>query len=310
MSDGATAAVGAKASADGYKQPLDEIMLAMDVVDTLRRRERLLKRELDAQGREHDLKQRLRDIYQSQGIDVPEHVIEQGVSALKEERFVYRPSADGLATRLARLYVSRKKWGKWAAGGFAAPILALALNYFLVVAPNAELPHELTALHAQVLQIAKTDNARQTAERFLQTGQSALREDDMDGARAALAALEDTRSRLEQAYTLRIVNRAGEKSGLWRVPDVNSGARNYYIVVEAIDAAGKALKVAIFNEETRNTERVDKWAVRVDEKTFRAVAADKRQDGIIERDRFGYKARGHLLPSYEMNTPGGAITDW
>lgn len=41
------------------KQPLDEVMLAMDVVDTLRRRQRLVEREYDSEGREQDLKQRL-----------------------------------------------------------------------------------------------------------------------------------------------------------------------------------------------------------------------------------------------------------
>ena len=38
----------------GFK-PLDEVMLAMDVVDTLRRRDRLVQRELDVEGREQKL---------------------------------------------------------------------------------------------------------------------------------------------------------------------------------------------------------------------------------------------------------------
>ena len=37
-------------------------MLAMDVVDTLRRRQRLVEREMDKGGREQDLKQRLHKI--------------------------------------------------------------------------------------------------------------------------------------------------------------------------------------------------------------------------------------------------------
>ena len=36
------------------RPPLDDVMLAMDVVDTLRRRERLVARELDEIGREAD----------------------------------------------------------------------------------------------------------------------------------------------------------------------------------------------------------------------------------------------------------------
>ena len=64
------------------RPPLDDVMLAMDVVDTLRRRERMVARELDEHGRAEDLKQRLRRIYAQQGLDVPDHVIEQGVAAL------------------------------------------------------------------------------------------------------------------------------------------------------------------------------------------------------------------------------------
>ncbi|MGB5744091.1 MAG: DUF6384 family protein, partial [Sedimenticolaceae bacterium] len=69
-----TAAVGA---ASFERPPLDDVMLAMDVVDTLRRRDRLVARELDEAGREADLKQRLKGIYAQQGIDVPDHVVEQ-----------------------------------------------------------------------------------------------------------------------------------------------------------------------------------------------------------------------------------------
>ena len=105
------------------KPPLDDIMLAMDVVDTLRHRQLLVERELKTEDRDAKMKQRLREIYASQGIDVPDHVLEQGVAALKEGRFVYQPPSGGLQTSLARLYISRDKWGK--------PVL-LVLGFVLV----------------------------------------------------------------------------------------------------------------------------------------------------------------------------------
>jgi len=80
--------------------------------------------------------------------------------------------------------------------------------------------------------------------------------------------------------------------------------------VEAVDPAGRVLTVPIENEETKRIERVKAWGLRVDQSTFEAVARDKRDDGIIARDRFGYKARGSLVPEYEMKTTGGAITTW
>ena len=108
MSEEAVSAVG-----QAERPPLDDVMLAMDVVDTLRRRERVVERELDEIGRAEDLKQRLKRIYAQQGIDVPDHVLEQGVAALKEDRFTYKPLRGGLARRLALLYVKRSRWGKW-----------------------------------------------------------------------------------------------------------------------------------------------------------------------------------------------------
>ena len=86
-------------------------MLAMDVVDTLRHRRLLVKRELNSAERDQQLLGRLREIYRSQGIDVSDEVLRAGVEALREERFTYRPPHSTLAVRLARIYVQRGKWG-------------------------------------------------------------------------------------------------------------------------------------------------------------------------------------------------------
>lgn len=296
--------------ADGAKPPLDEVMLAMDVVDTLRRRERLVKRELDAAGRAEDLKERLRRIYQAQGIEVPDHVLSEGVAALKEDRFVYQPPSGGLDVRLARLYVSRGRWGKWVLGGVAVLITAWAINHFVFVAPQAALPEQLAEGHAQVVAIAKSDQARERARRLLHAGEAAVAQDDTRAAREALRSLEELRTTLGQQYLLRVVNRPGERSGVWRVPDINTGARNYYLIVEAVDPTGRVLTIPITNEETGERETATQWGLRVDEATFERVARDKQDDGIIEDDRVGYKERGQLAPTYAIRTSGAAITQW
>jgi len=302
--------VAAAGGAGVERPPLDDIMLAMDVVDTLRRRERLVARELDDLGREEDLKGRLKRIYAQQGIEVPDHVIEQGVAALREDRFTYKPAGPGLARRLALIYVGRGRWGKWLGGSVAAILLALGINHFAFVAPDRALPGDLVARHAEVVAVAATDDARLAARQILDAGESSLRRDDPDAARAALARLGELAGVLEQEYLIRIINRPGERSGVWRIPDVNQQARNYYLVVEAISPGGERLEVPVENEETGETERVSVWGLRVDEATFEAVRRDKQDDGIIENDRAGYKSRGHLRPRYDLSTSGGAITRW
>lgn len=307
MSDAASSTAGGVVA---DRPPLDDLMLAMDVVDTLRRRERLVERELDEVGREQDLTQRLKRIYAQQGIDVPDHVIEQGVAALKEDRFTYKPPKSGLARRLALIYVNRGRWGKWVGGGAVAAVLAAAINHFVFIAPHQALPGELQAIHQLVVGLAASDNARTTAQQIHDAGTSALQRDDADGARSAIEQLEKLQLLLQQEFAVQIVNRPGEQSGVWRIPDVNQSARNYYIVVEALSPTGERLSVPVSNEETGATELVQRWGLRVDEATFEAVKRDKQDDGIIENDRFGYKKRGYLKPDYEMPTSGGAITRW
>lgn len=94
------------------KIDLSEVMLAMDVVDTLRHQRSIVERELQSGDREADLIGKLRKIYADQGLEVSDEVIAEGVKAMREERFAYRPPPGGLKTTLARLYVNRGRWAK------------------------------------------------------------------------------------------------------------------------------------------------------------------------------------------------------
>ena len=118
------------------------------------------------------------------------------------------------------------------------------------------------------------------------------------------------RDEVPPEYTLTIVSRAGETTGVWRRPPRGSQARNYYLIVEAIAPDGRKLSLPIRNEETGETSVVDKFGVRVPQATFEAVAADKRDDGIVQKNRFGVKRRGTLAVDYLMPFDGGMITKW
>ena len=285
-------------------------MLAMDVVDTLRRKKRLVEQELDVAGREQDLKQRLRKIYSAQGIEVTDAILDEGVRALKEDRFVYKPPPDSFGVKWARLYVNRGVWGKWVVGALAGLAIGLVAWQMLVVAPRDALPRDLEALHAEVVDLAQQDSADQHADGLFATARQALRDGDTDRAQALFRELKGMRDQLEANYRIQVVNRPGERSGVWRVPDVNQSARNYYIIVEAVGADGARLRVPIKNEETGHTELVNEWGVRVDKRVFDRVAEDKRDDGIIQQDIVGHKAAGRLEPDYEVPTTGAAITRW
>jgi hypothetical protein len=298
-----------QAVATGGKAPLNDVMLAMDVVDTLRHRNKQVEKELSQGGRDEALKQRLRKIYAAQGIEVPDRVIEEGVAALKEDRFVYQPPRESLQIKLARLYIARDRWGKWVTASIAIVIIAVLAYFLLIYGPRAALPSKLESMRDEVNQLAKVEPARASANELYADAQTALRDDKPKQARASLSALTALRDQLEQSYTLDIVTRPDELSGVWRTAK-DPSIRNYYLIVEATDASGAPVKVAITNEEDGAIKQLSKWGIRVDKSVYQQVGRDQHDDGIIQGKRFGVKHRGYLDPEYSYPTSGSAITQW
>ncbi|MEQ8934955.1 MAG: DUF6384 family protein [Amphiplicatus sp.] len=311
------------ATALAEKKPeLDDVMLAMDVVDTLRHRERVVDMELGAEAREAALIERLRDIYKAQAIEVPDRILADGVKALEENRFVYEPPKGGFAISLAKFYVARDRWMKpvgFVLGlalfatavyelGFAGPQQAAAERAQIELTQT--LPASLESAHAAALALAETDEAKARVETAYSDGVRAAESADAKSARAAVAELETLQDDLALDLAVRVVSRPGEYSGVFRIPDDVPDARNYYLIVEAVDARGRAHALEISSEEDQATKRVEMWGVRVPESVFNRVAADKQDDQIIEDAVVGRKPKGALSPDYDIDGAGGAILEW
>ena len=298
--------------APAASQSLDDVMMAMDVVDTLRYRSSLVEKELGADDRDEELKKKLRKIYAAQGIEVPDRVLEEGVQALRDGRFSYQQPTGGLQVKLARIYVSRGRWGKWVLGSITALIIALVSYYFLVIGPSNQLPDKLQEMHQEVRKTAKIDesNGRSEADELYAAARAALEAGDEQKAESLLNSLVALKARLQATYRLQIVVKPESRTGVWRIPDANTQARNYYIIVEAIGPDGNPVKVPITSEETGKTELVSTWGLRVDEEVFNRIAQDKQDDGIVQDREFGVKQSGYLEPNYRFNTTGSAITSW
>ena len=302
--------------------PLDDLMLAMDVVDTLRHRQDLVTRELNAETREKQLMEKLREIYHDQGIEVSDHVLREGVSALAESRFTYEAPKPSLARSLAHLYVKRGKWGP-AAIALALVVIVGLGGYFLAYRPfqqsqieaarielSETLPAEMDALYDTIFNETKVQQAAIDAGNLRTRGKALAAEGNREGAQAAIDDLTALRDELRQEYSLRVVNRQGVQSGFWTFPEINTDATNYYVVVEAIAPDGDVLNLPILNEETGETDTVAIWGVRVPEAVYRSVEADKRDDGIIQRNVVGIKQFGFLDVDYAVPVLGGAVTQW
>ena len=297
-----------------HDTPLEDLMVAMDVVDTIRHRQLTVDRELDALGRRERLVDRLRDTYTAQGIDVSDAALEAGVDALEEERFGYTPASGGLSVALARFYVRRDRWFGPLLALVGIALLAASIWYVAVQLPQnrfeAALPQDIETTHARILAVSESEAATSRANGLLTDAERLIGSGSFDAAEGVHDELETLLSELELAYEIRIVSRPGEYSGVWRVPDVNPDARNYYLIVEAVDAAGRVLERRVRNEEDGRFYEVRKWGVRVDESTFEAVAADKRDDGIISDYVLGSKPAGSLEPEYRVPSVGATITEW
>ena len=92
--------------------PLDELMLAMDVVDTLRHQELVLARELEADDRDAQQHAPPREIYTAQGIEVTDAVLEQGVRAQMQASALMDEPA--FVRKVEAAY--REMFSRWAAG--------------------------------------------------------------------------------------------------------------------------------------------------------------------------------------------------
>ncbi|MCF6220109.1 MAG: DUF6384 family protein [Robiginitomaculum sp.] len=319
------------------KRKLDDVMLAMDVVDTLRNDAVLLEKDLSAPEREQQLIDRLRVIYKNQGIEVPDRILREGVRALDDHRFAYEPVKGGF---LSKAYINRSKWGKPVMIGLGMIVLAVGLEYALIEVPKknalvqaeqqadarrsadaaeakrlaqalgVEIPKALSSARDRGVAIAKTSALKAKVNALYNGGLGAVNAGDEKAAKQAVQDIKTLSADMNNQYQLRIVSRPGENSGVFRLHDNNPNVRNYYLIVEGIGANGKPQMITIESEEDRVTKRTNIWGVRVSKDVFYRVVADKKDDQIIQNAVIGNKKRGYLKPDYSIKTSGGLIVEW
>lgn len=178
------------------------------------------------------------------------------------------------------------------------------------VALLGTLASRLDTLHDEALATGVTGDDLATFEASLRKAQSLLSIATLGDAKDAAQEVERLVGLLSAEYAYRIVNRPGERSGLWRHSEDAPGTKNFYLVVEALGPNGQANELMIRNEETGATEKTVTFAVRVPEAEYNRVGEDKQDNGIIDSDVIGKKQRGRLQPAFDIPVAGGYITAW
>ncbi len=132
--------------------------------------------------------------------------------------------------------------------------------------------------------------ARERVQAVARSGAAAHAAANLGELRDATNALAGLTARLEETYTVRIVSRPGEDSGVER----RAGGRTsgLYVIVEAIDADGRAVSRRIRDAESGRLRDVTKWGEQVTEAVWNRVVADKQADGIVDEAEFARKVRG------------------
>lgn len=146
-------------------------------------------------------------------------------------------------------------------------------------------PNDLRVVRAQAAQVDKAIDALQARQ-----------------ASDHLSTLDSLLVFARQALELRVVDRYGVKSGVERCYDqalCNQGGdslqgKSWYLVVEAVDAAGNPISVPVTSSETGESRWASYFGVRVSQAEYLKVKEDKLSDGHIDDLAMGSKPANML----------------
>jgi hypothetical protein len=315
----------------------------MDVATALRQDRELVEQQLNRD----QLKARLRERLLAGSGVTGEAVTPEEVDAAIERYFATQNTfvepPRSFAVALANLYVRRQSLGITVGVPLAAVVgLWLVIGWArepsrarkpIAFAPptvqatpeqqrEADLAEAKRAADASVAAVraATTDpEALAQTDQLAQQAEAHARHNNLNRLRQVQGELAALETRLAQAYTVRIVSRPGQKSGIDRYFTDADGKRvsGYYLIVEAIGPDGAAQVRPIRNIETGRTEPATAWGERVPKEVYDRIGADKKKDGIVDEDIFAVKRRGELKEQVTLPGPDGAplerlgqITQW
>ena len=167
----------------------------------------------------------------------------------------------------------------------------------------AALEADVVRLHGAVLAEAAEDLVREQAADLARESESLIAGRDVEGLDAAARRLQDLLTTVSTEYRIVVTG------GVWRYPNDARDVRNHYLLVQALGTDGEPVTMTIRSEENGETRRVRQWGERVPQEVYDRVAADRADNGIIDDEEFGFKARG-FVTAERRYADIGQITEW
>lgn len=230
-----------------------------------------------------------------------------------EERSVL-PAVPGIASDMSSIELSEI--------ASAVESLGIRAEQLDEALPQAELPQkELAPQVQEPVAVAAETAAKQAPSRAMSTEDAEVHkklvarlEDvrargDANGVKAAKAELDMFEATLATAIEFRIIDRNGEKPGFWRTLVDDAKTKQFFVVVEAV-VDGKAVNWAVRDADTGEVVSGARFGLRVAEKTFADLSADKKEDGRIDNMVVGLKPVGRITPVWSIKTDGETITEF
>lgn len=298
----------------------DEVLRVMDAAQVIHERQAAL-REHESFDREAAIRD-IQVMYEELGDLVERDVIERALDEYLSQRYAFRGAPRGLPRMLALLYVRRGRIARRVllpAAGVAALVwvgvagLDMAERRAEARAAAAEIERaarfgdlqaDVERLHAAVLSAAIEDLALERAAELGRIAEAQVGARDVVGLGQTVGLYDDLYGAVTSEYRLVITG------GVWRQDNSDPRIRNNYLLVEAIDPAGRPVAMPVRNEETGATERVAKWGERVPREVYDRVAADRQDNGIIDHDDFGLKRRGFITAERAYPDIGQITRGW
>ncbi|EEF60002.1 DUF6384 family protein [Pedosphaera parvula] len=107
--------------------------------------------------------------------------------------------------------------------------------------------------------------------------------------------IQKTTQWIAKDYTYRIVMRQGQKTAFVRT-EHDSGAKAYYVIVEAIDAFGQAAEKPVIDRENQKVTSTRMWGEEITAEDYEQIKSEKLKKATLSQPIFAVKPAGYEEP--------------